>query len=127
MFLIDPLSRQPVYEQIIQQVERFVLSGVISPGSQLPSVRGLSVSLSINPNTIQKAYNDLERRGILCTVPGKGCFVTQQAPEALKQQKRAQVGAFDALVRELKLGGVTPQDLKKRIDLVFAERKELST
>ncbi len=127
MFLIDPLSRQPVYEQIIEQTERFILSGVLCPGSQLPSVRGLSVSLSINPNTIQKAYNDLERRGVLCTVPGKGCFVSQQATDVLKQQKRAQIGTFDALVRELKLVGVTPQDLKERIDLVFAERKENPT
>ena len=85
------------------------------------------MSLSINPNTIQKAYNDLERRGVLCTVPGKGCFVSQQATDVLKQQKRAQIGTFDALVRELKLVGVTPQDLKERIDLVFAERKENST
>ena len=125
MFLIDPLSRKPVYEQIIEQAERFVLSGVMSPGSQFPSVRGMSVSLSINPNTIQKAYNDLERRGVLLTVPGKGCFVAPQALDMLQQQKRAQVGAFDALVRELLLAGVTPQDLKARIDGVFAERKEL--
>ena len=125
MFLIDPLSRQPVYEQLIGQAEKFILSGVLVAGSQFPSVRGLSVSLSINPNTIQKAYNDLERREILRTVPGKGCFVSEQALSVLKQQKRAQIGAFDALVRELTLAGLTPEDLKDRVDRVTAERKEL--
>ena len=55
MFHIDPLSRKPVYEQIIDQMERFVLTGLMKPGTQLPSVRSLSMELSINPNTIQKA------------------------------------------------------------------------
>ena len=60
MFHIDPLSRKPVYEQIIDQMERFVLTGLMKPGTQLPSVRSLSMELSINPNTIQKAYSELD-------------------------------------------------------------------
>ena len=65
MFMIDPMSRQPVYEQIIRQMERFILSGMLAPGDQLPSVRSLSLELSINPNTIQKAYSELDVRGII--------------------------------------------------------------
>ena len=57
MFQIDTLSRVPVYEQIIEQMERFVLAGLLKPGTQLPSVRSLSTELSINPNTIQKAIS----------------------------------------------------------------------
>ena len=79
MFRIDALSRQPVYEQIIDQLERLVLAGVIKPGEQIPSVRSLSVQLSINPNTIQKAYAELDRRGILCSVPGRGCYISENA------------------------------------------------
>ena len=69
MFMIDPMSRQPVYEQIIRQMERFILSGMLAPGDQLPSVRSLSLELSINPNTIQKAYSELDVRGIIYSVP----------------------------------------------------------
>ena len=65
MFHIDPLSRKPVYEQIIDQMERFVLTGLMKPGTQLPSVRSLSMELSINPNTIQKAYSELDARGVI--------------------------------------------------------------
>ena len=65
MFHLDVMSRMPVYEQIIDELERFILTGVIKPRDQLPSVRGLSVELSINPNTILKAYNELDSRKII--------------------------------------------------------------
>ena len=64
---IDSMSRQPVYEQIVDQVEQMILSGLMRPGEQLPSVRSLSLELSINPNTIQKAYAELDGRGIIYT------------------------------------------------------------
>ena len=76
MFQIDNMSRTPVYEQIITQVEKFILGRLLSAGDQLPSVRSLSVELSVNPNTIQKAYGELDVRGIVTTVPGRGCFVS---------------------------------------------------
>jgi len=69
---IDSMSRQPVYEQIVDQVEQMILSGLMRPGEQLPSVRSLSLELSINPNTIQKAYAELDGRGIIYTLPGRG-------------------------------------------------------
>ena len=62
MFVVDVMSRVPVYEQIIKQVEEQVLTGILKEGDKLPSVRSLSVKLSINPNTIQKAYTELDRR-----------------------------------------------------------------
>ena len=123
MFLVDPLSRQPVYEQIIAQVERFVLSGVLKAGDQLPSVRSLSVTLSINPNTIQKAYYDLDRRDILQTVPGKGCFISEHARQHNCEQKRGELNALDELVRELALAGVTEQELNARIQRIYDQRR----
>lgn len=122
MFLIDPMSRQPVYEQIIAQVERFVLSDVLKAGDQIPSVRSLSVTLSVNPNTIQKAYYDLDRRGILQTVPGKGCFVSQDAYRLLSEAKqRTGLSHFDELVHELSLAGVAEQDLCARVHQIYEQ------
>ncbi len=121
MFLIDPMSRQPVYEQIITQVERFVLSGVLKAGEQIPSVRSLSVTLSINPNTIQKAYYDLDRRGILQTVPGKGCFVSADALRLISEQKRDGLSTLDELVHELSLAGVSEQEITERIHRIYEQ------
>lgn len=122
MFLIDPMSRCPVYEQIIGQVERFVLSGVLKAGDQIPSVRSLSVTLSVNPNTIQKAYVDLDRRGILQTVPGKGCFVSPDAYRRLSEDKqRTGLARFDELVHELSLTGVAEADLCARVHRIYEQ------
>ena len=76
MFVIDVMSRVPVYEQLINQVEEQILTGLLNSGDKMPSVRSLSVSLSINPNTIQKAYTELDRMKLIITVPGKGSFVS---------------------------------------------------
>ena len=106
MFRIDALSRQPVYEQIIDQLERLVLAGVIKPGEQIPSVRSLSVQLSINPNTIQKAYAELDRRGILCSVPGRGCYISENARALLAEYRRRDLAQIEELSRGLALAGI---------------------
>ena len=70
MFTIDRYSPIPIYEQLIAQFERLILLGILAPNAVLPSVRALSQELSVNPNTIQKAYTELERRGLSFTAPG---------------------------------------------------------
>lgn len=85
MILIDYKDRRPIYEQIVDKVEELIIKGVLTPDSQMPSVRALSMELSINPNTIQKAYAELERRGFLYSVKGKGSFVCFQ--ESLLEEK----------------------------------------
>ena len=113
------MSRQPVYEQIISQVEQFVLTGILVPGSQIPSVRSLSVELSINPNTIQKAYSELDRRGLIYSVPGRGCFITENAMDILSSLKRKQIGDLEKLMYELVLAGVTREEMIKCMDNAF--------
>lgn len=76
MFAIDFQSRIPIYEQIVSQVERFIVSGILKSNEQLPSVRQIAFDLGINPNTIQRAYAELERKGIIISAIGKGSFVT---------------------------------------------------
>ena len=76
MFTIDYKSRVPIYRQLVDRVEYLAARGLLSPGSQLPSVRALAVELSINPNTIQRAYMELEQQGLIYPVKGRGSFVT---------------------------------------------------
>ena len=120
MFRIEPLSRQPVYEQIVEQTETLVLTGGLKAGDQMPSVRTLAVTLSINPNTIQKAYIELDRRGIIQAAPGKGNFISPTAYDLLCQTKRNQLDAFDDLVRELLLAGVEKEELCERLTALAA-------
>ena len=76
MFQLDMKSNKSVYEQVIDKIKELVMTGVLTEGSQLPSVRELSRQLTINPNTVQKAFKELERDGYIYTVSGKGTFVS---------------------------------------------------
>ena len=118
MFQIDSFSRTPVYEQIINQLENFILTGILTADTQIPSVRNLSVSLSINPNTIQKAYAELDRNGIIYSVPGRGCFITKEAKSILSNKKMGKLSNLKELVSELKLAGLS-------IDTVIDTVKEV--
>ena len=106
MFQIDVMSRRPVYEQLVDQVERYVLMGILKAEEQVPSVRSLSVSLAVNPNTIQKAYSELDHRGVVYSVPGRGCFVSVDARKKIGERKMENMGEFRRQVRELALAGV---------------------
>ena len=121
MFQIDPMSRQAVYEQLIEQMERFILSGILKTGDQIPSVRSLSVDLSVNPNTIQKAYSQMDARGMIYSVPGKGCFISPDALERLSKAKMEKIKDFENLIQELALAGVTQEQLIESIQNVFSE------
>ena len=75
MILLDYKDRRPIYEQIVEKLKDLMICGVLEQDSQLPSVRSLATDLSINPNTIQRAYMELERRGFIYSVKGRGSFV----------------------------------------------------
>jgi len=121
MFEINAMSRSPVYEQLIEQVERYILLGLLREGDQLPSVRALSGELSINPNTIQKAYGELDAKGILCSVPGRGCFVAEGALACIRGRRLGEQGAFRRLVRELKAAGITAEELTAALSEEYEE------
>ena len=119
MFVVDVMSRVPVYEQIIKQVEEQVLTGILKEGDKLPSVRSLSVKLSINPNTIQKAYTELDRRQLIITVPGKGSFISEKAIEVVGANSREKMTELNKIIRELALAGVTKEEISNNIEEVF--------
>lgn len=119
MFVVDVMSRVPVYEQIIKQVEEQVLTGILKEGDKLPSVRSLSVKLSINPNTIQKAYTELDRRQLIITVPGKGSFISEKAIEVVGANSSEKMTELNKIIRELALAGVTKEEIINNIEEVF--------
>ncbi len=119
MFRIDNMSRTPIYEQLIEQFERFILTGVLLPGSQIPSVRSLSVRLSINPNTVQKAYSELDSRSLIYSLPGKGSFVSVDAKERIGKERTEKLDDLALIVTRLKEAGMAREDLISLIDRIY--------
>jgi len=87
---IDLRSRIPIYEQIINNVKELTLAGIFKPDEQIPSIRQLTQQLGINPNTIQKAYAELERQGIIYTLAGRGAFISNDT-KRLTDAKRDEI------------------------------------
>ena len=119
MFTIDVMSRVPVYEQLIKQVEDQVLKGIMKEGDKMPSVRSLSMELSTNPNTIQKAYMELDRRGILVSVPGKGSFISTEALKIVGNQSKEKLLDLKEIVRKLAYAGVSKSEITDMIEEVY--------
>lgn len=121
MFQIDVMSRVPVYEQLIEQMEKFVLTGILNSGDKIPSVRSLSMELSINPNTIQKAFSELDRRGIIFSVPGKGSFISNEAKDTIMTSKRGNMSSLTDILSELKLAGMSKENIIACVEKIFGE------
>ena len=120
MFYIDNQSRRAVYEQIVGQVEKYVLSGVLTGGDKMPSVRKLSVELNVNPNTVQRAYTELERNGVIVTAPGRGAFVSDVGSQALKADRELQfLSELEHLASELRSMGIDKALLVNVIEKIF--------
>lgn len=94
MILLDYKDNRPLYEQVIEKLQELMLLGVLEEDSQMPSVRSLAMDLSINPNTIQRAYSALERDGYLYTIKGRGSFVGNvgRLKESRRQSLTEQLG-----------------------------------
>ncbi|MBE6753622.1 MAG: GntR family transcriptional regulator [Ruminococcaceae bacterium] len=116
MYVIDNQSRQAVYEQIVAQTERFVMTGLMTADQPMPSVRSLSMELSVNPNTIQKAYAELERRGIIYVVTGKGSFISSGAKDSLAIAKRGRLAEIEAIAGECAIAGIDKQLIYDAVD-----------
>ena len=110
MININFRDARPIYEQVRDGFRQLILTGVLPPDSKLPSVRELAGQLAINPNTIQRAYRELEAEGCICSVPGKGSFVRVGGDAAAARRKEL-MEEFRALSEELKSLGVTEEEL----------------
>lgn len=118
MISIDYQSRTPLYEQIVDRFQLLILKGVLTPDTQMPSVRSLAVSLSINPNTIQKAYAQLEQQGYIYPVKGKGNFVAD--PTLLKEKKKEfYLKDLEKMLRGAQDLGITAGECQALIQTIY--------
>ena len=117
MFLINLQGKESIYEQIRSQIEKFIVMGILKPDDKLPSVRTLAQDLGINPNTVMKAYQELEKNGYIYTLNKKGVFVAGQS-QGMDQRDRD-----DALhvLHTLRDEGFSKDELKELLDEVFKE------
>ncbi len=114
MFSLNYRDARPIYEQVKDGLRHLVVTGAIQAGDQFPSVRNLAASLAINPNTIQRAYESLEREGYLYTVAGKGAFAAQRGDVAGERRERL-LRQFDEAAAELLFLGMTAEELARRV------------
>ncbi len=128
MIELNYRDNRPIYEQVKDSLRKMMLTGAISPGEKLPSVRQMAASLAVNPNTIQRAVEALEREGYVCTVQGKGSFATG-AGSADEHRRETLLAKLDALFEELRLLGVTAEEISQRYAAGkdTAEKKEVET
>ena len=123
-FTLDPVNGAPIYRQIIQQIEYAILSGRMKSGDKLPTIRSLAVDLKTNPNTIARAYNELEIRGVLETQVGSGTYISDKKPvmedDSLNRKIQEVITRF---VHELRDLGVENKELIKLIDLYIKGEK----
>ena len=121
-FVLDPTGGVPFYRQIILQVEMAIADGRLRAGSQLPTVRGLAVDLQINPNTVARAYSELEIRGVVTTQQGTGTFISDQEVELTRAERRQILTRLaQSFLASLSGYGFTIQEL---IDFLVELKKE---
>lgn len=111
MLIIDKFSRKPIYEQIIEGIEKEIMMGVLREREQLPSIRELSALLGVNPNTIQKAFQELDRNGIIVSGQGRGCFVADQAALKIKEKLSVKITEIESIALELARAGIEEEKL----------------
>ena len=119
MFSINLKSRNYIYEQIIEQVENGVLKGFLKEEEQLPSVRALSLELTVNPNTVSKAYAELERRGVIYSLSGKGCYIKSDAIKSISEKLEKGFDEFYKNVENYRHAGIGKEKLIEIIEKVY--------
>ena len=121
MFSVDVQSRTPVWEQIVTEVRKYIMLGILNPDDRLPSVRELAMETGVNPNTITKAYNDLVAKGIIVAAGGRGYFVSKDSHAALLSVAEQRLPEFEELARTLVLAGIDNSRLVEMITKVEEE------
>ncbi|MGI6731408.1 MAG: GntR family transcriptional regulator [Anaerovoracaceae bacterium] len=126
MFQIDLKSRKSIYEQVVDNIKDLIITGVIKAEDKIPSVRELSKILTVNPNTVQKAYRELEYQGFLYTVSGLGTFVASKGDIQMNEKKIDEIKEHILVsIKELQYLGLSLEQIKETIDELLKERSNL--
>ena len=123
MIILDYKDRRPIYEQVAEKLEELMLLGVLGENEPLPSVRSLAMELSINPNTIQRAYAELERQGYIYTVKGKGSFVAENSVMKEKRKKDLLIQVSEVIDEAIRLG-ISGEEIKNMVEIQYQEAEK---
>ena len=124
MIILDYKDRRPIYEQVAEKLEELMLLGILGENEPLPSVRSLAMELSINLNTIQRAYAELERQGYIYTVKGKGSFVAENSVMKEKRKKDLLIQVSEVIDEAIRLG-ISGEEIKNMVEIQYqAAEKE---
>ena len=118
MIILDYKDRRPIYEQVAEKLEELMLLGILGENEPLPSVRSLAMELSINPNTIQRAYGELERQGYIYTVKGKGSFVAENSVMKEKRKKDLLIQVSEVIDEAIRLG-ISGEEIKNMVEIRY--------
>ena len=125
MFPIDARDSRPIYEQIVDQIKEQVMKGILKPGDQLPSVRQLASMLTVNANTVMKAYTELERQEVVETIRGKGVFIAMMPSKILSEKQMIEVRkALKSSFIAMHYMGLSKQDVMAEIEKIYRELLE---
>ena len=113
---LDYQSRIPIYEQIVNNIEKYVAVGILREKSQIPSIRELANNLGINPNTVKKAYDILGNRGVIMTISTKGTFISNNTKMVLENKIDNEINLIKDKIRELENMGISKKEIMKRIE-----------
>lgn len=116
MFNIDYKDRRPIYEQLIESIKNSIINGFLTEDGQLPSVRQLAIEMAINPNTIQKAYTQLEKQGVIYSVKGRGSFVAKKQDCLINETSHELFQKLSTLLSTMKQLGITQDQLSQHIE-----------
>lgn len=119
---VSSSSKEPIYEQIADQIKKLIINQQLKPGEGLPSIRNLASQLHISVITTKRAYDELEREGFIVTVVGKGCFVSSENKEFIKEKKIQQVEEKLAeVIKESRVLNIGLQGLKMMLEVLYRE------
>ena len=115
MINLDYQSRVPIYEQIVQGIEKYVALGILKPEQQIPSIREMAASIGINPNTVKKAYSILEQIGTIVTLSTKGTFISIKTDKIVENSVNEKIEEIKKIIEEIEKFGISKEEIIKKL------------